>query len=678
LTLTGDEGAGSVDEQRGAKSVWAELRGAPSTMYPLIATLLLVAWLPASGAYSPAVFCAGAVAIVILLVATVAHGLPRLDAAKPRAVSIAAALLFAAWNYASIGWAQDGGAAFDGANRTALFAGVFCLFALTAWTPRLVYAAMATFAAGVAVVTFIQFITTTESSNPGSEFITGRFTSIVGYANASAALLLMAALAAVVIASRSSVNALVRGLMLAAATACVDVAILVQSRGSAFAAAAALLVSLALVPARHRLLLGLAATAGCVAISARALAHVYTASSLGEHAFRSALHQSLRMSIIGVSVALLGGLVWSGLDRVVSLGAAGRYADRAVLVLLIGAIAAPAVVAAVQPHAAGHVASKAWRSFSRGGSPTSNSNRFSSLGSNRYDAYRVSLDEVRRHPLVGIGSDNFAIEYLQHRRTSEELLYPHSDVLRVPLQTGAVGTLLGIVFGIAFAIAAFRSWRAAPAAATVLLAIIAYWVFHSAADWFWEVPGVTAPVAAAAGAAVSLRETASGLEPLRRRTAVAAIALAVAAAVPLAAGWLSSRQVDSALAGWRNSPAASVSMLNRAASLNPFSDRPYLLAAAIAGRVGDPGAMAVELRRAERRGDANWYTHLLLAIVAADGHRWAQARSQVKVAARLNPREETIRAAALAIARRRPLDLQQVNDAFLSRTQHLVRSGVTR
>ncbi|MDT4940891.1 MAG: hypothetical protein QOJ34_980 [Pseudonocardiales bacterium] len=647
-------------------------------MYPLIATLLLVAWLPASGAYSPAVFCAGAVGVVILLVATLSHGLPRLDAAKPRAVSIAAALLFAAWNYASIGWARDAGAAFDGANRTALFAGVFCLFALTAWTPRLVYAAMATFAAGVAVVTFIQFITTTESSNPGSEFITSRFTSIVGYPNASAALLLMAALAAVVIASRRSVNALVRGLMLAAATACVDIAILVQSRGSAFAAAAALLVALALVPARHRLLVGLAATGGCVAISARALAHVYTASSLGEHAFRSALHQSLRMSIIGVAVALLGGLIWSGLDRVVSLGVAGRYADRAVLVLVIGAVAAPVVVAAAQPHAAGHLASKAWRSFSRSGSPTSNSNRFSSLGSSRYDAYRVSLDEVRRHPLVGIGSDNFAIEYLQHRRTAEELLYPHSDVLRVPLQTGAVGTLLGIVFGIAFAIAAFRSWRVAPAAATVLLTVVAYWVFHSAADWFWEVPGVTAPVAAAAGAAVSLRETATGLEPLRRRTAVAAIALAVAAAVPLAVGWLSSREVDSALAGWRNSPAASVSMLNRAASLNPFSDRPYLLAAAIAGRVGDRGAMAVELQRADQRSDANWYTHLLLAIVAADGHRWAQARNQVKLAARLNPREETIRAAALAIARKRPLDLQHVNDAFLSRAQHLVRSGVNR
>ncbi len=45
--------------------------------------------------------------------------------------------------------------------------------------------------------------------------------------------------------------------------------------------------------------------------------------------------------------------------------------------------------------------------------PTRSGNRLvSGLGSNRYDFYRVALDEFLAHPLVGIGADNFQQQYL--------------------------------------------------------------------------------------------------------------------------------------------------------------------------------------------------------------------------------------------------------------------------
>ncbi len=61
---------------------------------------------------------------------------------------------------------------------------------------------------------------------------------------------------------------------------------------------------------------------------------------------------------------------------------------------------------------------------------TSGSRLVSGLGSDRYDFYRVALDEFAAHPLVGIGADNFRQQYLAHGRSDETPHYPHSVELR--------------------------------------------------------------------------------------------------------------------------------------------------------------------------------------------------------------------------------------------------------
>ncbi len=661
-------------------SLLDDLRTSPVTIYPLVAVLVLVAWLPASAAFSPAIYCAAALAILLLLAVTVAQGTSApLGGSRARAIAIAAAVTFAGWNYASIGWADDRGAAFDGANRTALYAALFALFALTSWTPRLVYLAVGLYAVGAISISVGEFVRTVGSTNPQKDFISGRLTLPAGYENASAALLLIAVLAVVVVASRPELPTLVRVLSFAVATAGVDLVILAQSRGSLLGTSLAVFVLLLLVPNRHRVLGVILAIGGCALVAAPALAHVYGASDGGFKAFDAALHHSLRMMEVSVLAAGLAALLWSLATRL--LPAAPRLrtvADRVVLAFIAAALAVPLAAALVRPHTARHDIASAWHSFAHAGSPSGAGSRFSSLGSDRYDLYRVALREISNHPAAGVGSDNFAIDYLRERRTDEEPLYPHSDILRIPAQTGIIGTLLALAFAGALLAGAFRSWRSAPTATIAVLVPIVYWFAHGAFDWLWEVPGVTAPVAAWAGIAVSLRSVASAPRSLPMPVKLVAFGLALAIAVPVGADWLSTRDAERALGHWRTNPAAAVGQLDAAARLNPFSDHPDLFAATIAGRVGDRRTMKIELDRAGSRNPANWYTHLLLAVLASDRKAWSTAAAEASRAALLNPREPTIAEVSHAIRLQRPSHLEAVENVFLARAAKRVRSGVTR
>src|SRR5204862_2689970 len=119
------------------------------------------------------------------------------------------------------------------------------------------------------------------------------------------------------------------------------------------------------------------------------------------------------------------------------------------------------------------------------GANGSGSRLTSGLGSNRYDFYRVALNEFAAHPVAGIGADNFQQQYLRRGRSEETPRYPHSVEMRTLAQTGVVGTLLALA-GLAAALAAAGAavWRARPArrletdVAAAALAGIAYWAVH--------------------------------------------------------------------------------------------------------------------------------------------------------------------------------------------------------
>ena len=127
----------------------------------------------------------------------------------------------------------------------------------------------------------------------------------------------------------------------------------------------------------------------------------------------------------------------------------------------------------------------AWDTFKSpsgyGANSSTGSRLTGGLGSNRYDFYRVALDEFAVHPVGGIGADNYAEQYLAHGRSDETPRYPHSVELRTLAETGIAGALLALLGLGAALVACWRALARSPdllarAVAAAAAAGFVYWV----------------------------------------------------------------------------------------------------------------------------------------------------------------------------------------------------------
>ena len=274
-----------------------------------------------------------------------------------------------------------------------------------------------------------------------------------------------------------------------------------------------------------------------------------------------------------------------------------------------------------------------------------------------------------------MGADNFAVEYLRMRRSSEEPANPHSIEIKVLLQTGTIGALLFLAFIASALVAARRkttdSFRRGLAGS--LIVAFAYWLVHGSVDWLWEIPALTAVALAFLGLAAAISVDSPGGEAVAdrpdRRLLVAALALvALVVSASYCAPWLSARYVDSASRSWRSAPAQAYRMLDRARALDPLSDQPDLIAGTIAERRHDYRRMKVAFTRALARNHAGWYARLELGIAEyLTGNRSA-ALDQLERARVLDPREPVIRLVLRRVRARAAIDLSAIDRAFLERT----------
>ena len=133
----------------------------------------------------------------------------------------------------------------------------------------------------------------------------------------------------------------------------------------------------------------------------------------------------------------------------------------------------------------------------------------SGFGSDRYDFYRVALNEFVAHPLVGIGADNFQQQYLAARSTAaRRLITRTASSCARSHRPGIIGALLARHRPTRSAArrrpcrAVACARRADPLAASVAAAALAgfaYWLVHGSFDWFWEFAGLGAPAFALLG-----------------------------------------------------------------------------------------------------------------------------------------------------------------------------------
>jgi hypothetical protein len=679
-------------------------RETPATIPALGAFALFVVWAGDQAGYPVTHWAPGGL-IVLALLAIALTSIPLRVGEVPVAVRVALACLalYTLLSFLSILWAAVPGDAWEGANRTLLYLLVFALFAL--WPRQGRSAALLLGAWAFAMIGLAAFVLLHVDARSSLSWFAdeGRLSYPAGYENASAATWVMALWPALLLAAERRVPWVVRGILAGGTVLLADLSLLSQSRGSLYATPVMLVLVFALLPGRLRTFSVLVPVAIGIGVTAPAVLRVGDRVQNGGNA-HAALHVATAATFAAAAVVGLVVAAGAAFERRQALSeVSARLVRRGV-----GALAIAALVAVLAGGwvAAGNPVTRArhaWDTFKSGSGYAANGkgNRLTSgLGSNRYDFYRVALDEFVAHPLVGIGADNFQQQYLRHSRSDETPRYPHSVELRTLTQTGLIGTLLALVGLVAALVAgACAIRRSDPLGRTVAAAALAgfaYWVVHGSFDWFWEFAGLGAPAFALLGLACALapsrKKAPDGVESAAgtpsptpaevssrrglvrgRRLGVLVGALtALAIAVSLTAPWLSQLQVQSAARIWPQAPSRAYARLDDAARLNPLSDEAYLVAGSIALRFGDLVRADREFSLALGRSPGDAYATLEQgAIASAKGDRGSALRL-LRRAVWLNPRNALARETLLLVQKGRRVNVAELNRSILLEARQLV------
>ncbi|MCW3004708.1 MAG: hypothetical protein JWQ20_4006 [Conexibacter sp.] len=664
----------------------SRLRAAPVTVPALVAVAIFLAWVPFDAGQPITRWAPGTIAVLALLGLAVA-AVPGRWAQVPGPVKVATLLLaaFTAWSFLSIAWAQDRGVALEGADRTLLYLAVFALFALWPQQPGTAAVVVGAWTLGLIAFATVTLVRVGTVDDPARLFLEDRLIWPAGYANAAAALWLMALWPAITLAASPRVPAAVRGLLAGGAVVLLDVALLSQSRGSVLSMPICAALFVAFVPGRLRHIavlvpIALAAGAGVPAVlDVGDVIGGTDASRIGD--VTSALFRTVLLAAVvaGAAVAIVAALEGKRPPAPATARALRRGWTCVVVAgaMVLGVAGLVVAGGPVQP------LKDAWHSF-KGGYEDNNAsdNRLvGGLGSNRYDFYRVSLDVFADHPIAGVGADNFFEDYLVRGDSPETPSYPHNLALRTLSQTGLIGALLlAGAFGAALVAARRGLRRPEPLAVAVAggaAMAFAYWFVHGMTDWFWEWAGLGAPAFALLGLACALAPRHAAAEALEERVparglpakVVAPVAIVLLLGALVVAGpWLAERDVERAGRVFSTRPFESYDRLDRAAGLDPFSDRPALVAGSIALRYGDLARARAAFARALDRNPRGQYATLELgAIASVQGDR--RARELLDRAVALAPRDATAREARDIVRKGGVVDITTLNRRILTAGQ---------
>jgi tetratricopeptide (TPR) repeat protein len=655
----------------------AELRESPS-LVPALGAVGVLTWLAVdqAGYDKTTWYPAGLILLGLLAVSLVALPTPR--PSRPAAIAVALLAAYAGWSYLSITWADQKDVAWDGANRTLVYAIVLALFALWPLRPRAAAAVIGSATLAVAVVGVVTLLRADGSDTLSRFFFEGRLVEPAGYVNANVALWFAAFWPAAVLASRREIHPLLRGLFLGSACLFSGLALLGQSRGWLVALPLMVLLALVLTPGRARMLVVLGVVGAVTLAISQPLLDVYDASG-GDAGLGDAVAAATRALLLATAAAILLGAAAAWLDRrIATREEMDRRADRVagwlVGIGVLGAILAVTVTV-------GNPFTEArdyWNEFKEGGTtPSAGEARLTgTAATDRYDFWRVGIDMFADRPVTGYGADNFQHEYFVRGESEQQPRYPHSLEVRVLAQTGIVGALLLVAaLGAAFLAAAralrgHRDLRAAVAAAALLS--VAYWLVHGSLDWFWEFAGLGIIAFAALGLAVGLGDGVSPTEG-RRRLGRLPVALGVLgaslAALSFGAPWLSELYVHQAGSSWRSDTDSAFHSLDRAATLNPLSPVPDLTAGTIAVRLGRLDAARDHFEAALERDRSAGYANLELGAIASEQGRRGEALRHLRRAADLNPRYNVSRDALRAVRRGQQIEAAQINRRIVRATR---------
>jgi hypothetical protein len=118
--------------------------------------------------------------------------------------------------------------------------------------------------------------------------------------------------------------------------------------------------------------------------------------------------------------------------------------------------------------------------------------RITRVETNRGHYWRVALDAFRRHPLNGIGTASFGVEWTRERGRDQSARDAHSLYVETLAELGLVGFLLLLAFvgSLSFATLGAARERPRDAGVAAAAAVLAAFVIHVGLDWDWEMPSV--------------------------------------------------------------------------------------------------------------------------------------------------------------------------------------------
>jgi len=635
------------------------------------ALAVFIWWTSQAGGYFERDWMAGTLLLLVVGASSVI-GL-RGELALPgraAAAAVGALAAYAAWSFVSILWADTPADALEGARRALAYVLFFAVFALLPWTPRAVLGGLLAFIATMTVSAVHTVARLAGDAPLDDRFMDGSLLGPIGYHNASAALFTMAAVPALMLATRRELPAWSRPPLLAATTLLLGLAALGQSRGWLLTLPIVALAALLLSPDRLKLALFAVPVLGGLAFAAPGIIDTGQAGAGlmgpdGAAAMRPLLDGVLTKLTLATAATLAVAVVFVAAERrrraPLSPRARRTAAIALVGVALAGAAATGLIATDADPLDRIH---SGWQQFTDVEYTDSAS---TGLGSGRYDFWRAALDSWREHPVLGLGQDNFIEAYAAKRRTQEEPRWVHSLPLRLLTHTGLVGAALFLAFVVALACAASGARRRAarPQTRTVMGAALlpaVVWAAHGSVDWFWEVPALSVVAFAFAGAVMALGRC-GGAPPrppphsrrAQRVIAAATIAVVLAVGAVLLPEIAGDREVALAEQTWHQDPAGAYARLDRAAALNPLSPDPGLAEGRIALLRGELPRARSAFTEAADRAPAFWYPRFALALVASAARDPGEARRQLRAAQSRNPREPLIAAALRRVDGRAPL-----------------------
>jgi O-antigen ligase len=470
----------------------------------------------------------------------------------------------------------------------------------------------------------------------------------IGYRNANALFFLLGIWSALSYASLPKVDWRIRAALISGSTLMLNLVILSQSRGSIPGAGISLIVFLALTPVRPR-----GAISFVLAIIP-VIPFIATLLDPFQNGTQDAsavplLHNAAVAAALSTVFSAVLACLWLGVVRP-RLDISAQFAKRAAIATAITCtIAVVGVSTAFMVKEGGPVAlvNQKVEEFGKVGYPSFDDvgTRYgSNVGSNRSDFWRVSLDQLRDDPITGGGAGSFRFAYLQDRRSEEGPEDPHSVEMSLLGELGLPGLLLFALMIGAGVIAALRSRRLGPFAATVTsgaLACLAAWVMQSSYDWFWQYPGVTAPVFGLLGAAVAPGLLTIGQSRARRLRIASAVAvvLVLAVSVPI---FIASRYESQGLKLAASDPEGALHDLRLAGDINIFSPSPGLAEGVLAMRLGDEGRAEKALLESLHRQPENYAAPYYLASLLATEEP-VRALGYATLARRLNPDDPAIK-----------------------------------